>query len=387
MENSIIITKNEPFNRLEIEFKNEPSNDLIKYLIALGFKRKQKTSTAFYTAYHPSYIQFANDLKDSLAIGGNYTEISIYSSYLAIQENIDSSLYSYVIISYKDGEGEQRDHFIVFDHYKRIARAIATQYGIQTYGENFIEALVFPKEKKEAAKQLLKEDKILGNTTDQVAIDQTIEKDTDQKISEPTQITTDDRLIEKQNLDTSPIAPQDQEVFNTSTIHDIGFKSDMPFMYGLVEQFTPEALKEDYPLNHSDTMEKQAKEPIEVKQKNTSIPSHEEYENEVEQINKKLEECQNDLKGCKKKPTNPKKKRTLTRYAKIQNHLIAIGNLIPPRLKENIEIQKQTKRMLKEMHRKIVTHYRMISLKQICSTQEQIEEKYKAIVTRLENRK
>ncbi len=105
-----------------------------------------------------------------------------------------------------------------------------------------------------------------------------------------------------------------------------------------------------------------------------------------------LNELEEEVKVCRvKMKMYREEKRKLeepnpppSRYAKIKGHFISLGNLIPKNLKENLEVQKETNKVLRNAHRALLKTYRMTAVKGKKDNDE-LKERYQKIEEKLEN--
>lgn len=72
-----------------------------------------------------------------------------------------------------------------------------------------------------------------------------------------------------------------------------------------------------------------------------------------------------------------------SRYAKIKGHFISLGNLIPKPLKDNLEVQKEANKILRNTHRALLKTYRMSAFKGK-KDNEELKERYEKIEEKLE---
>lgn len=104
-----------------------------------------------------------------------------------------------------------------------------------------------------------------------------------------------------------------------------------------------------------------------------------------------LNELEEEVKVCrvkmkmyreeKRKLEGPKP--TPSRYAKIKGHFISLGNLIPKSLKDNLEVQKEANKILRNTHRALLKTYRMTAIKGQ-KDNEELKERYEKIEEKLE---
>jgi len=81
-------------------------------------------------------------------------------------------------------------------------------------------------------------------------------------------------------------------------------------------------------------------------------------------LQKEIEQCRSKIRKYNedRRKDQPKKPKP-TRYDKIKSHLIAIGNLIPEKLEDDLRVQQETRRILLRTHRQIMDNYQMSTLK------------------------
>ncbi|WP_299243079.1 hypothetical protein [uncultured Aquimarina sp.] len=98
-----------------------------------------------------------------------------------------------------------------------------------------------------------------------------------------------------------------------------------------------------------------------------------------------LKKCDRELKAFREErrkllPQKPPP----TRYERIKRHILGLGKLIPPKLKDDLETQKQTKKILMKAHRDILNNFKMTSLRSVKRDQKEIKEKFEKIEEKLE---
>lgn len=106
---------------------------------------------------------------------------------------------------------------------------------------------------------------------------------------------------------------------------------------------------------------------------------------------KDLDEVLNEIKQCrvkikkyneqKRKEEGPKPKPT--RYAKIKGQFISLANLIPKGLKDDLEVQKEANKLLRNTHRSLLKIYKMNAIKGK-KDNEELKERYEKIEEKLE---
>ncbi len=112
-------------------------------------------------------------------------------------------------------------------------------------------------------------------------------------------------------------------------------------------------------------------------------PNSDDRKAEREKLNKKAQHCKLMLRKHyeeMRKLEDPKSKPT--RYQKIKNLFASIGNQIPDKLKNNLEVQQETEKILLRAHRQIIDAFGMSKLK-AQKDQQAIKEKYDQIAQRL----
>lgn len=107
---------------------------------------------------------------------------------------------------------------------------------------------------------------------------------------------------------------------------------------------------------------------------------------------KDLDEVLNEIKQCrvkikkyneqKRKEEGPKPKPSP--YIKIRGHFIGLANLIPEKLENNLEVQKESKKLLKNTHRSLLKIYGMNALRGR-NDNDELQEKLDKIEEKLES--
>ncbi|WP_025741940.1 N-6 DNA methylase family protein [Aquimarina pacifica] len=161
MQNRLQIRLHPELNRWELHFDSTPHKDLSDYLESLGFRFHPRNLALFYAPKHDAYQFFGLDLKASLAKNGRYLDIPIRPSHTADVANIVHNKFSYVTITYATSSGIEKKNFVVFDQYKKIAEAIAFQYGKEVYKEQLKSVEAAPRLQKRAARQLLAKGQVI----------------------------------------------------------------------------------------------------------------------------------------------------------------------------------------------------------------------------------
>lgn len=106
---------------------------------------------------------------------------------------------------------------------------------------------------------------------------------------------------------------------------------------------------------------------------------------DVQGLDKEIQQCRIKIKKYnEERRKNQPEKKTVSRYIKIRNHILALGRLIPPGLKDDLDTQKKTKRVLIKAHRELLNTFNMTSLRNIDRDQKEIKEKFEKIEEKLE---
>lgn len=168
-------------------------------------------------------------------------------------------------------------------------------------------------------------------------------------------------------------------------------QSSMDAIYAFVKEDSPQAMKKQQKQSPcADTeqtkipSEKTKKKKKKKKTIQKDIPKT--TKADTLEMNESLKKCDMELKAFRAERRNllPQKPPP-TRYEKIRNHILALGRLIPPKLKENLETQRQTKKILMKAHRDILSSFKMTSLRNIDRDQKEIKEKFEKIEEKLES--
>ncbi|WP_299243092.1 hypothetical protein [uncultured Aquimarina sp.] len=179
MANNLDIQLNKDLNRWELLFSNIPEGKLSDYLVRLGYRFNPRKPRLFYAPKQEAYKMFGEDLKIALQEDKSYTDIVIKPSHIPDVSNIIHSKFSYVTISYQRPKSTGKKNFVIFDQYKKIAEAIAQQYGERVYGEKLISVEATPRVEKGKAKKLLEKNAVINPL--EVLEDNTTEKEKIQK--------------------------------------------------------------------------------------------------------------------------------------------------------------------------------------------------------------
>jgi len=168
-------------------------------------------------------------------------------------------------------------------------------------------------------------------------------------------------------------------------------QQDMNKLYTLVKELTPEAIgsklppcdpneetsssKEQLPKDKSQIPNNKSPNPIIVGSKKETSKSKSPKTDSKRQVSKNtskkpkgnptLDAFQKEIAACrvkirkyneeKRKAAPPKPKPS--RYDKLKKHLLAMGRLVPTRLKDNTTVKEQTKEVLLETYRQLIQIY------------------------------
>ena len=158
----VTITENEEKNAIELLFSENLPKEFSTFLLELGFREVLKKKNTWYSDAHPAYKSFATSLRDAFSRGGDWKMVSMYPSFQPSLENIDKSKFSYVTISYRGKEKAEKDEYVLFDPYKKVAMQIATQYAITKYGDDLQNVEVSPRNYKRKARILYDKGQIIN---------------------------------------------------------------------------------------------------------------------------------------------------------------------------------------------------------------------------------
>ena len=178
------------------------------------------------------------------------------------------------------------------------------------------------------------------------------------------------------------------------------FQPNIDKIYEFVKKFAPKAMGQSAEADCE--CDDELEQPKAVKQKKTSSkgkstkskkkPKQEPKASSTAKTTKKdLEKLEEEIKMCRvkikkyneKKREGAPKKKPPTRYEKIKGHFIALENLIPEKLKNNIEVQKKSKRLMQNTHRKLLDIYKMTALEGKKDNQE-LQERLDKVEEKLE---
>jgi hypothetical protein len=191
MANNLEIVHNQELNRWELHFLKAPEEDLSDYLERLGYRYSPRKPRLYYAPKHDAYKLFAEDLKDALLKNKSHTEIIIKPSYIPHASNIVHNKFSYVTISHETEKSVQKKNFVIFDQYKKIAEAIAWQYGERIYGKRLKSVEATPRVEKKKAKKLFEKNVVINPS-------ETIEGDAPKKEEKKKSLTNDSGVYTKE---------------------------------------------------------------------------------------------------------------------------------------------------------------------------------------------
>lgn len=149
-------------------------------------------------------------------------------------------------------------------------------------------------------------------------------------------------------------------------------KESIEAVYKMIEANSPEAIPgNDEKQTSSESDEKENKKKSSATKEKKKLTAK-----DLDAFDEEIKHCRTALKeyNAKKRAGQPKKPAP-KRHEKIQKHLLAIGNLVPDNLKDNIDIIGNAERILTKTGREIMKLYRMDEL-HIKQVQAEIKEKY-----------
>ncbi len=169
-------------------------------------------------------------------------------------------------------------------------------------------------------------------------------------------------------------------------------QSSIDTIYELVKEDSPEAIEKKPkespcadPEESKKATSKRNKKNVSGKKTTKKKEQPKTTKADVSKMSPALEQCDRELKAyrAEQRKLQPQKPPP-TRYSKIRNHIIGLGKLIPPKLKDDLETQKKTKKILMKAHRDILDNFRMNSLRNIKRDQNEIKERFEKIEDKLE---
>jgi hypothetical protein len=122
----------------------------------------------------------------------------------------------------------------------------------------------------------------------------------------------------------------------------------------------------------------------EKKKTPTPKPKEEATKAEINELEEEVKVCRVKMKMYREeklKLEGPKPQPT--RYAKIKGHFVSLGNLIPKGLKDDLEVQKEANKFLRNAHRSLLKIYKMNAIKGQ-KDNEELKERYEKIEEKLE---
>ena len=146
-------------------------------------------------------------------------------------------------------------------------------------------------------------------------------------------------------------------------------KESIEAVYKMIQANSPEAIPGSESREQATDTDKKASSETGKKKKKLTKKELDAFEEEIKQCRLAIKEY-----NAKKNEGKPKKP-TPKRHEKIERHLLAIGNLVPEDLKDNLDILEKAEEILSKTGRDIMKLYRMDEL-HIKEVQEEIKEKY-----------
>lgn len=146
-------------------------------------------------------------------------------------------------------------------------------------------------------------------------------------------------------------------------------KESIEAVYKMIQANSPEAIPGSESREQATDTDKKASSETGKKKKKLTKKELDAFEEEIKQCRLAIKEY-----NAKKNEGKPKKP-TPKRHEKIEKHLLAIGNLVPEDLKDNLDILEKAEEILSKTGRDIMKLYRMDEL-HIKEVQEEIKEKY-----------
>ncbi|TPN85815.1 hypothetical protein [Aquimarina algicola] len=172
-------------------------------------------------------------------------------------------------------------------------------------------------------------------------------------------------------------------------------QDSMDALYEIVKEESPQAITgntDASPCEEPETPKTETSNPKKKKTNNTKKTTKEKKttnakttKEDVLPMNEKLKLCDRQLKAyrAERRKLLPQKPPP-TRYEKIRRHIVGLGKLIPPKLKDDLETQRNTKKLLMKVHRDLLKNFKMTSLRNIDRDQKAIKENFEKIEEKLE---
>jgi len=187
----VTIAYNTAKNGIELFFMGDFPEGLVFFLKEVGFKESLSNAKKWYVDNHTAYKAFANSLKEILAKGEDWQSIKLSPSFTSSLENIEKSKFSLITIHYRGKEKAAQQDYVLFDSYKKVAKEIATRFALDTYGEDFKDLEVFPRNYKRKARLLFKEGKIIDGSLTKENQDTKQTNPSKEEVPEAEEITTE----------------------------------------------------------------------------------------------------------------------------------------------------------------------------------------------------
>ncbi|WP_025663313.1 hypothetical protein [Aquimarina megaterium] len=211
-------------------------------------------------------------------------------------------------------------------------------------------------------------------------------------------------------LDISKVQPEElrlevQELINdysevkSKEIFEKNAAENIKEIYNVVIQISPDAVVQnpcaDPEEEKPETSKSQKKSPSKKDEKKSTSkkeqksstkdkPKRTATKKDVDAVLDEIKQCRVKIKKYneeKRKEEGPKPKPSP--YIKIRGHIIALGNLIPEKLEGNLEVQKESKKLLKNTHRSLLKIYGMNAIRGQKDNKE-LEERFEKIEEKIE---
>ena len=152
--------------RLELHFSSRPSKVLSHRIFAIGFRKRSKDRLTWDIALRPAYLNYAKELQQAFQKNIDWQDITLHPSYTPNAFNIHETRFSIVEYEFSSPEGVAQEVYVVFEPIKIIATFIAAQYGEKRYGDRLEKTDITPRNKKDIAKKLFEQGKIIDTLKD-----------------------------------------------------------------------------------------------------------------------------------------------------------------------------------------------------------------------------
>ncbi len=226
------ITENEKKNGIELLFSENLPKEFSTFLRELGFKEHNNEKNKWYADAHPAYKSFATSLAMAFSNGDDWQTVNVYPSFQPSLENIDNSKFSFVTISYRGEQKAEKDEYVLFDSYKKVALEIATRFAIMKYGDDLQHVEVFPRNYKRKARILYDKEQIIHRIEmkEQNKIEKLPVKEVENDLPMEDSKTQEETTLETMNSEEQIIKENElaKEVENDSPIEDSKTKIKEP---------------------------------------------------------------------------------------------------------------------------------------------------------------